>query len=100
MESSYAHESTESRAATGAFVRREPDALLIGPAVGDDALQSAFRAVVLAALAWAEHDYGDVGELEADAGLAEAVRDLRRLTTERGISLVDEAAALSAPSLA
>jgi hypothetical protein len=99
VESSYAHESTESRAATGAFVRREPDAHLIGPAV-DDALQSAFRAVVLAALAWAEHDYGDVGELEADAGLAEAVRDLRRLTTERGISLVDEAAALSAPSLA
>jgi hypothetical protein len=77
----------ESRGATGLFARPDAEDQLISAAVVDDALQSAIRAVIVAAMAWAERDYGDVGELEADAALAEAVRDVRRLASERGISL-------------
>jgi len=55
--------------------------------IAEDGLQVAMRAVVVAAMAWAERDYGDVGELEADAALVEAVRDFRRAAEERGLSL-------------
>jgi hypothetical protein len=86
VESSYSS-LAERRGAPGLVAHAEDADRVAGEVVAGDALQSAIRAVVVAALVWAERDYGDAGELEADAGLAEAVRDLRRLASERGLSL-------------
>lgn len=44
-----------------------------------DDIRSATRLLVEAALAWADRDYGDPGELEADAALNDAVRQFKRV---------------------
>jgi hypothetical protein len=44
-----------------------------------DDIRSATRHLVEAALAWADRDYGDPGELEADAALNDAVRHFKRV---------------------
>ena len=42
-------------------------------------IRLAIHTLIEAALAWAEQDYGDVGELEADAALNDAVREFKRM---------------------
>jgi hypothetical protein len=54
------------------------------PTPSYDELRDAVRQVLEAALKWEERDYGDHGELEADAALSDAVRVLRRVAERAG----------------
>lgn len=55
-----------------------------------DDLRNAAQKVVDAALNWAEQDFGDPGDLEAAAALADAVLSFRRAADRAGVGL-DEA---------
>ncbi len=46
-----------------------------------DELRLATRILVEAALAWADRDYGELGELDADAALNDAVRHFRSMSS-------------------
>lgn len=46
----------------------------------------ATQILVEAALAWADRDYGEVGELEADAALADAIREFKDATADEAVA--------------
>jgi len=70
--------STDSQTAKGAMVTPS-----------HDELRDAARRVLEAALKWEEQDYGDQGELGADAALSDAVRMLRREAARAGTTPAD-----------
>jgi hypothetical protein len=48
-------------------------------------LREATRILVDAALAWGDRDYGEAGELEADAALNDAIREFKRVLAEQAV---------------
>lgn len=60
-----------------------PGPVAVGPtpslAIPEDEIRLATEILVQAAMTWADRDYGDTGELEADAALNDAVREFRRV---------------------
>lgn len=60
-----------------------------GPRGSSADLSIAAGLVVEAALAWADRDYGDLGELEADAALNDAVREFKRIARLTGAPPAD-----------
>jgi hypothetical protein len=48
-------------------------------------LDEATRVLVDAALAWGDQDYGEAGELAADAALNDAIREFKRVLAELAV---------------
>jgi hypothetical protein len=46
----------------------------------------ATQILVEAALAWGDRDYGEVGELEADAALSDAIREFKEATANEAVA--------------
>jgi hypothetical protein len=46
----------------------------------------ATQILVEAALAWGDRDYGEVGELEADAALSDAIREFKEATVDEAVA--------------
>ena len=61
-----------------------------------DDLRHAAKEVIDAAVAWAEQDFGDPGDLDAAAALADAVIAFRRAADRAGLALSDAVRGLEA----
>jgi hypothetical protein len=54
-----------------------------------DELRRALQKLIDAALTWNSRDYGDAAEINADAGLSDAVRTLQQAAEREGLSPSD-----------
>jgi hypothetical protein len=58
------------------------------PHAANVAFEAAMTNLLNAAYAWADRDYGESGEIEADAALNDAVRELRRVAGHDSAALL------------
>jgi hypothetical protein len=54
-----------------------------------DELRRAVQNLIEAALTWNKHDFGDPAEVDADAGLSDAVRTLQQAAERAGLAPTD-----------